>query len=139
MTGPLYFIGRLSARHHWTVIAAWIAVALALLLVSQAVGEQTSDNLTLPGTGSTRAQNLLKDNLPNQAYGANPVVLEAGSGKLTDSKNKQAVDDTVSSLKKKPEVIDAISPLSQEGAAALSKDDKIGYISVTLHEGPSDL
>ena len=32
-----------------------------------------------------------------------------------------------------------MSPLRQEGAAALSKDKTIGYISVTLNEGPSDL
>ncbi len=33
----------------------------------------------------------------------------------------------------------AVSPLSKAGKAALSKDGKIGYISVTLDEGPSDL
>ena len=54
-------------------------------LAARAAGEQTSDNLTLPGTGSTRAQDLLKDNLPNQAYGTNPVVLKARTGTLTDS------------------------------------------------------
>jgi RND superfamily putative drug exporter len=108
-------------------------------VVASAAGDQTSDNLSLPGTGSTNAQNLLKERLPNQAYGTNPVVLEAKSGDLTDSKNKQAVSDTVSSLQKESGVIKAVSPLSQEGSAALSKDKKIGYISVTLKEGPSDL
>ena len=33
----------------------------------------------------------------------------------------------------------AVSPLEQAGSAALSKDGKIAYISVTLDEGPSDL
>ena len=60
MTGPLYRLGRLCARHHWLVIIAWVVVALAVLLVSRSAGEQTSDNLSLPGTGSTRAQDLLK-------------------------------------------------------------------------------
>jgi RND superfamily putative drug exporter len=36
-------------------------------------------------------------------------------------------------------VIRAVSPLSQKGTAALSKDKRIGYISATLSEGPSDL
>ena len=139
MTGPLYHVGRFCARHHWIVIAAWVALALGVFLVARAAGERTSDNLSLPGTGSTNAQNLLKDNLPSQAYGTNPVVLEARDGTLTDSKNKQAVDDTVSSLKKEPGVIRVVSPLSKEGSAALSKDKKIGYLSVTLKEGPSDL
>jgi RND superfamily putative drug exporter len=36
-------------------------------------------------------------------------------------------------------VVRAVSPLSDEGKGALSRDGRIGYISVTLSEGPSDL
>jgi RND superfamily putative drug exporter len=121
------------------VIAAWIVVVIAVAAVANAAGTQNSDNLSLPGTGSTNAQDLLQDHLPSMAYGTNPVVLQAKSGKLTDSKNKQAIENTVDSLKKNPGVVHAVSPLSQEGAAALSKGKTIGYISVTLKEGPSDL
>src|SRR5215217_1549967 len=139
MTGPLYRIGGFCSRHHWVVIAAWVLAVVALALGSRAVGEQNSDNLSLPGTGSTEAQDLLKAKLPKQAYGTNPVVLEAAKGKLTDSANSKAVGATVKSLKKEPGVIRAVSPLSKKGAAALSKDKQIGYISVTLSEGPADL
>jgi RND superfamily putative drug exporter len=139
MTGPLYRLGRVCARHHWLVIIAWVVAAVAVLLRARSAGEQTSDNLSLPGTGSTRAQDLLKERLPGQAYGASPVVLETAKGTLDDSKNAKAVDSTVSSLKKAPHVIAAVSPLSKEGAAALSKDKRIGYISLRLDEGPSDL
>src|SRR5215217_3665524 len=139
MTGPLYRIGGFCSRHHWVVIAAWVLAVIALALGSRAVGEQNSDNLSLPGTGSTEAQDLLKAKLPKQAYGTNPVVLEAAKGKLTDSANSKAVGATVKSLKKEPGVIRAVSPLSKKGAAALSKDKQIGYISVTLSEGPADL
>ena len=139
MTGPLYRIGGFCSRHHWSVIGAWIAAVVAIAVVAAAAGEKTSDNLSLPGTGSTNAQNLLKDHLPSQAYGTNPVVLEARSGKLTDSKNSKAIKATVDSLKKQPGVERAVSPLGKAGKVALSKDKKIGYISVTLKEGPSDL
>jgi putative drug exporter of the RND superfamily len=139
MIGPLYRVGGFCSRHHWPVILAWLLAVIVLALGSRAVGEQNSDNLTLPGTGSTKAQDLLQAKLPKQAYGTNPVVLKAAKGKLTDSANKKAVEDTVKSLKKEPGVIRAVSPLSKEGAAELSKDKKIGYISVTLSEGPSDL
>ena len=139
MTGPLYRIGRLCSRHHWPVIGLWIVVVIALVVSSRAIGEQNSNNLTLPGTGSTKATDLLEAKLPDRAYGTNPVVMEARTGKLTDSKNKQAVKDTVDSLKKQPLVNNAVSPLGKAGAAALSKDKTIGYISVTLSEGPQDL
>ena len=139
MTGPLYQLGRFCSRNHWLVIAVWVAAAAALAFGARAVGDKTNDNLSLPGTGSTDAQNLLKDRLPKQAYGSNPLVFKAGSGKLTDSKNKQAIDQTVADLKAIPGVTSAVSPLSSEGKSFLSKDGTIGYIPVTLDISPGAL
>jgi putative drug exporter of the RND superfamily len=139
MTGPLYRVGWFCTRHHWAVIAVWVLAVVALALGARAAGQQNSDNLSLPGTGSTKAQDLLQSKLPKQAYGTNPIVLEAGKGKLTSSANSKAVGATVKSLKKEPGVVRAVSPLSEKGAQALSKNKQIGYISVTLSEGPSDL
>ncbi len=139
MTGPLYRIGRVCSRHHWPVIVAWILFAVALIVVSAAAGEQNSDNLSVPGSGSNKATDLLQSKLPKQAYGTNPIVLQAPSGKLTDSKYKKPIDDTASSLKKAPHVIKVVSPLDADGASGLSKDKTIGYLSVTLDEGSSDL
>jgi RND superfamily putative drug exporter len=139
LTGPLYHLGRFCARHHWPVIVFWLVAAIALVGVSRAAGDKTTDNVSLPGTGSTQAQDLLQDRLPQQAYGSNPVVLKVKSGKLTDAKNSQAVADTVTALKKVPHVTSAISPLSKEGSAFLSKDKTIGYSPVLLDVGPSDL
>jgi RND superfamily putative drug exporter len=139
MTGPLYRVGGFCSRHHWPVIAGWIVAVLAIALIANAAGEKTSDNLTLPGTGSTSAQNLLSDHLPTQANGTNPVVMKAESGKITDSKNKQAVEDTVKSLRKVDIVQRAVSPFSDAGKGAISKDKTIAYVSVTLTESKSDL
>jgi len=121
------------------VIAVWIVAAIALFVGSRSAGEQTSDNLRLPGTGSTKSTDLLEAKLPHQANGTNPVVMQARQGKLTDSTNKKAIEDTVSSLKKEPHVVSAVSPFSQEGSAALSKDKKIAYISLTLDVSQADL
>jgi putative drug exporter of the RND superfamily len=139
VTGVLYRLGRFCARHRWPVIALWLVATIALALVGRAVGDQNNDNLSLPGTGSTKAQDLLTESLPAQAYGTNPVVLKVDKGKLSDSANSNAIGKTVDDLRKQPDVRSAISPLSKEGAAALSKDGQIGYIIVTLRDGPSQL
>ena len=139
MSAALYAVARFCIRHRYPVLAAWIALVVAITLVANSVGKQTSNNLTLPGTGSTQAQDLLQDNLPKQANGTNPVVMETSTGKLTTGRNEQAVKATVSSLKKAPHVISAVSPLSSEGAGALSKDKRIGYVSVTIDLSSSDL
>jgi RND superfamily putative drug exporter len=139
MTGILYALGGFCARRPYPVVVAWLVIVVGFVAVVNSVGKQTSDNLTLPGTGSTQAQDLLEDNLPQQANGTNPVVMETSTGKLTTGKNEQAVKATASSLKKAPHVISAVSPLSNKGAGALSKDKRIGYISVTIDLSSSDL
>ncbi|MBN9623752.1 MAG: MMPL family transporter, partial [Actinobacteria bacterium] len=140
MTGPLYAIGRWCSRHHWPVISAWIVLAIALLAISNASGSKTSENLTLPGTGSTQATELLEENLPEQAYGSNPLVLEAPAGaKLTEGKYAKAVEETAKNLEAQPDVNSAMSPLAQ-GAQTLSQSHpNIGYIPVVLGVGPGEI
>jgi len=139
VTGPLYAIGRFCSRHHYPVIAAWVVLAIALLAISGAAGSKTSENLTLPGTDSTIATELLEDNLPEQAYGSNPLVLVAPQGKLTQPQNAKAVEETAARLNELGEVNSAVSPVSREGARFLSKDQTIGYIPVVLNVGPGEI
>ena len=68
MTGPLYHLGRFCARRHWLVIVLWVLLAVALGIAARTAGDATSDNVSLPGTGSTNAQDLLQDRIPAQAY-----------------------------------------------------------------------
>jgi putative drug exporter of the RND superfamily len=139
VSAALYSLGRFCVRHRYPVVVAWIVLVIAIVAVVNGVGKQTSNNLTIPGSGSTDAQDLLQDNLPNQANGTNPVVMETAHGTLDAGANEKAVKATVKSLKKAPHVISAISPLSKDGAGALSKDKRIGYISLTIDLSPSDL
>jgi RND superfamily putative drug exporter len=140
MTGPLYAIGRWCSRHHWPVIGAWIVLAVALLAISSATGSKTSENLTLPGTGSTQATELLEENLPEQAYGSNPLVLEAPAGsKLTEPKYAKAVEETVKSLEAQPDVNSAMSPLAPGAQTLSQKHPNIGYIPVVLGVGPGEI
>src|ERR1700744_3251963 len=140
MTGPLYAIGRWCSRHHWPVIGAWILLAIVLVAIGQASGSKTSENLTLPGTGSTLATELLEENLPEQAYGSNPLVLEAPPGaKLSEPKFAKAVEETSKGLEKLPDVNSAMSPLAPGAQTLSQKDPNIGYIPVVLGVGPGEI
>jgi putative drug exporter of the RND superfamily len=140
VTGPLYRIGGFCSRHHWPVIGAWIALAIALVVIGQASGSKTSENLTLPGTGSTNATELLEENLPEQAYGSNPLVLEAPAGtKLTEAKFAKAVEETSKNLEKLPDVNSAMSPLTPESKTLSQTHPNIGYIPVVLGIGPGEI
>ena len=140
MTGPLYVIGRFCSRHHYPVIAVWLALAVGLVLLGQSGDSKTNDNLTLPGTGSTAATELLEDNLPEQAFGSNPLVFQAKAGaSLTSPKYAAAIEQSVKRLNAMHDVNSAISPLSPAGADFLSKDRSIAYVPVVLGVGPGEL
>ncbi|HEY5942510.1 MAG TPA: MMPL family transporter [Solirubrobacterales bacterium] len=139
MTGPLYAIGRFCSRHHYPVIAVWVVLAIALVAISNSAGSKTSENLTLPGTDSTIATELLEDDLPEQAYGSNPLVFEAPQGKLSQAKYATGIEETVKRLNELGEVNSAVSPLSPRGAPFLSEDGSIGYTPVVLNVGPGEI
>jgi RND superfamily putative drug exporter len=122
------------------VIGAWVVLAIALVAISQASGSKTSENLTLPGTGSTQATELLEENLPEQAYGSNPLVLEGPKGsKLTEPKYAKAVEETAENLEAQHAVNSAVSPLTPGSQTLSQKYPNIGYIPVVLGIGPGEI
>jgi putative drug exporter of the RND superfamily len=140
VTAPLYAIGRFCSRHHWPTIAVWLVAAVALVFVGQSGDSKTNDNLTLPGTGSTAATELLEGNLPEQAYGSNPLVFQArGGAALTAPKYASAIGQTVKRLDAMHDVNSAVDPLTPAGAAFLSKDRSVAYVPVVLSTGPGEL
>ena len=139
MTGPLYAIGRFCSRHHWPVIAVWLAAVVALIGFSAAAGSQTSENLTLPGTGSTKATELLEENLPEQAYGSNPMAFEAPSGTLGQSKYSAAIAETTKRLTGIAGVNSAVNPLGAQGKGLVSAGGTIAYTPVFLGISPGNL
>jgi RND superfamily putative drug exporter len=138
LTRGLYWVGRTCVRRRFSVIAVWLVVAVGLHVWAASLGQQWNDNLTLPGTGSTRATDLLQQKLPQQAYGSIPLTLLDHSGTLGDAASTSAIDATVRNLKAVPHVTRVVSPLDAGASALLSKDRTAAYISVTLDIGSSD-
>ncbi|MEX0972184.1 MAG: MMPL family transporter [Solirubrobacterales bacterium] len=139
VTGPLYAIGRFCSRHHHATIAVWFVLAAALVLAGQASNSKTNDNLTLPGTGSTEATELLEESLPEQAYGNNPLVIVSEQGQLTAPPQSEAIERTVKRLEALNEVNSVTDPLGPTGKDLLSPDRRIGYIPVYLKIAPGEL
>jgi putative drug exporter of the RND superfamily len=140
MTPFLYGLGQRCVRHRLVVVAVWLVVVVGLALSARAVGPNVNDNLTLPGSDSQQATDLLEQRFPSQANGVNPVVLVAPAGaKLTDDRFAAPIDTTVSALRGDADVREATSPLSEGGSAFLAKDKGTGYIALNLRASPSDL
>ncbi len=138
MTGFLYHLGRFCSRHRLPVLATWLVIAVGLALGSAHFGSQASDNVSLPGTGSQQVTDLLSRGFPDQANGSSPIVLRAPAGRhVTDY--QQAIDKSVSALKANDLVAKVISPLDRAGAAQVSRDRTVAFISMYPAESLGDV
>jgi RND superfamily putative drug exporter len=139
VTGVLYGLAQFCIRRRFVVLAVWLVATIALVAVSHRLGDNTNDNLSLPGTDSQAATDALAKSFPDQANGSSPIVIHANSGKLTDAKNAEAVNKSAAAVAKEPNVASVTNPLTPQDAAALSKDETTGYLSVTLSASPGSL
>ena len=142
MTPVLYALGHFCTKHRWIVVIAWVIIAVGMLAGSKSLGWNTSNNLTLNGTGSQDATNLLNDRWPDAANGSIPVVLGAPGGKtISDSQYTDAINETVSNYQNDSGVISVVSPLgtTTQSQSLNSKDGQIAVISVTIKDSPSEL
>jgi RND superfamily putative drug exporter len=139
MTKVLYGLARFAVRQRFLVLGVCLVATVALVAVSHQLGDNTNDNLSLPGTNSQKATDALQKSFPAQANGVSPIVLHAKSGKLTDSQYADAVNQAAADVAKAPDVASVVNQLTPQGAAQLSKDQTTGYLGVGLSVSPGSL
>jgi uncharacterized membrane protein YdfJ with MMPL/SSD domain len=136
----LYRLGHLVAAHPVIVLVLWVFIAVGVTLTVKQVGANTDNNISLPGTGSQAATDLLQVGFPPQQNGSNPIIFHIhGAGKVTDKDNKQAITDSYKAIKKIKFVHSATSPFAQGAGAQISKDKKTAFISVLLNISSNEL
>jgi uncharacterized membrane protein YdfJ with MMPL/SSD domain len=120
-------------------ILLWLVAVAVFVALYHEAGSNTSNNLNLPGTDSQAATELLADQFPPQQNGKNPIVFRATKGKVTDSANKQAIEQSYKNIKAQPHFYSATSPFSQEGQAQISSDKRTAFIAVLLDVPNSEI
>ena len=141
MARLLHRLGMLCARKPLIVIGVWVVLLVVVFGAVGKFGAVTNNNVSLPGTGSQEATDLLQAKFPPQQNGANPIVFDIKSGKLTDDKYKQAIKESIKAIKHEKHVYSVTNPLSSKGQTAglLSKDKQTAFAPVLLDVGSSDL
>ena len=132
MTGLLYGLGRACARWLWCS-GSGSCSSSALVIVAQGPARDHQQRDPAGHREPERhrpPQPLPEPGLRNES--ARGRHRQRQADRLEVLEGHQA---SVSALKKTPHVTAAVSPLSDAGSNALSKDKKIGYISVALDVG----
>lgn len=114
----LYRLGHLCVRRRRWVLAAWVVLLVGIGVASVALGGETTDEFTLPGTESQEAFDLLEERFPVQGGSSTTVVFAAGpGGTVSDDRATQAIDETFETLRVVEGVSLAVAPVPGRGVA----------------------
>jgi RND superfamily putative drug exporter len=132
-------IGRWCFRHRFAVIAAWVLVLVGLGALSQAVTSDYDNSFSLPGTGSTTAQQLLAKTIPAQAGDADTIVWQVSHGTVRDAMVVTRMSRVLKQVAMMPEVTAMVSPYGPRGTAQISRDGRTAYATVDFAKQADNL
>src|SRR5580698_3755045 len=127
-------IARWCFRRRFLVITLWVVALAGLAVLSQAVKSDYNDSFSLPGTGSTTAQQLLAKAIPAQSGDSDTIVWRVSAGTVRAPAIESRMTGTLNRIAAMPEVAVVASPYGPHGAAQISKDGRIAYATVDFTE-----
>ena len=133
----LYRLGHWCVRRRRFVLVAWVALLVVIGVWSNAAGGTTSETLSIPGTESQDAADLLDERFPAQAGTTIRVAIEAPEGRTISDFGSQA--DLEAGLERVfllPHVVPPADPLS---AVTMSPDGRIAFIEIRFDQSAVDL
>ena len=133
------FIARWCFRHRFAVIAAWVLALIALTALAQAVKTEYNNSFSLPGTGSTTAQQLLASTVPARSGDSDTIVWHVGNGTVRDPAVMTRMSAALTRIATFPEVASVISPYGPDRTAQISRDDRTAYAVVNFTKQSSGL
>jgi len=124
MATLLYRLGHLCVRRRRTVLVAWLALLIGVAVASVALDGQTTDELSLPGTESQEAFDLLAERFPAQGGSSTRVVFASPEGAtLADPAATAAIAETFEALAE----VDGVSLATPPSSGAVSPDGRVTF------------
>ncbi|MGP4013504.1 MMPL family transporter [Streptomyces sp. 4N124] len=135
----LYRIGRWAFRRRRRVLGLWLGVLVLAGLAAALAPAAEEEDLSMPGTESQKAFDLLDERFPeSNSQGAEArLVFRAPDGqRVTAREHKAAVEDTLGSLEGGDQVASTTDPYE---TGAVSEDGTIAYSTITYTADAVDL
>ncbi|MFB9778462.1 MMPL family transporter [Rhodococcus baikonurensis] len=135
----LYKLSRFAFRRRWAMVGFWIVLLVAGGVGAATLSGPTVNTLSIPGTESQAAQDLLAERFPESSTGGASarIVFESPAGTtLADPAVQRSVGELVSALGKDPEVAAVSDPYASGG---VSPTGTIGYMQVSYTADSMDL
>ncbi|WP_328847032.1 MMPL family transporter [Streptomyces sp. NBC_00258] len=137
MASRLYTWGQWAVRRRGRVIAVWLLLLAVVGGLGVTLHGKVSNEFSVPGIESQKAQDLLEEKFPTAAGGVARVVFAAPEdGKLTEPKAESAV---AASLKKAADVPGVVNVSDPAGSGTVSENRRIGYADVLFRQSADEV
>jgi putative drug exporter of the RND superfamily len=128
MSSFLYRLAQRSVRYRRLVVLVWLVAVIGVVGFAVVGSGKTTNVLSIPGTESEEANDLLMSRFPESSGATAQVLLVAPEGKtLADPTVAAEVTKVLTELKSLPSVATVIDP---QTAGALSPDGRVGIVQV---------
>ena len=123
MATRLYGLGAWAFRHRRIVLGFWLAVLVAVGVLSQSFSRPPRTQFTIPGTQSQEAIDLLNQKFPAAAGASAQIVFAAPAGhRLTEPALRAAVEGTLARAKAAGQIVAVTDPFT---TGTISKSGEI--------------
>ncbi len=132
-------LARWCIAHRRRVVLGWVAVAILVTVLAQAVGTKYASVFSLPGTDSQRALDLLKREFTAQSGDADTVVFQVSRGTIDSPAVRGAIAPLLARVSVLPHVTGVVSPYSQRGAVQVSPNRTTAFATVNYDKPANQL
>ncbi|MEI2403041.1 MMPL family transporter [Niallia taxi] len=132
MAKYLYKLGKWAANHKKRVIFGTIGILIIIAVAALSLGPSFSDEMSIPGTESTKAGEVLNKEFSSSdepAPGTVNLVMKAPKNKTLESEEVvDAINQTLNEIKKDKSVVSVATPVE---LGNLNENKEIGFATVT--------
>jgi RND superfamily putative drug exporter len=119
-------------RHRGRVLLAWVVVLVIAVASFKTAGSDFSNSLTLPGTQSQAAVNVLQRDFRRHAGDQDQIVFATSHGSITNAAARARIAPALARVAQLPHVVSVVSPYSAAGARQISADHTVAFATVTF-------
>jgi RND superfamily putative drug exporter len=138
MSTFLHRLAVFSARHRALVIGTWLLLLVALVVVSHQAGTKYSSSVTVSGSDSAAATDVMARSFSAELSDTSPIVFHTDQGSVTDPQHRGAIEASLQALSQDPAVTSVTDPFA-EGATTVSADGRTVYANVVPSTPLGDL
>jgi RND superfamily putative drug exporter len=130
-------LARACYRWRWFVLAGWVAVLAALVVLSAAYGGRFVNDFTLPGSESQAAADLLDaHDFPRRAGESGEIVFETGD--IDDPRVEAGMSQLFAEFEDVIAPGEVVSPYTTDGSHFVNHERTIAFAFVTMGDRDED-